>query len=129
MPDNHESVSRLCEGAIGVSPKVFDTFAQIVAEHFADRAPRSALEVGAGSKTLLSLPQFESSRRVALNMLEFKSPNKELRKCELVVGNSNDMPYFANGEFDCIMSCSVLEHDKYFWKSVRECQRILAPGG
>jgi ubiquinone/menaquinone biosynthesis C-methylase UbiE len=45
------------------------------------------------------------------------------------VGNSNAMPQFADGEFDFVASCSVLEHDKYFWKSIGEVRRILAPGG
>jgi ubiquinone/menaquinone biosynthesis C-methylase UbiE len=112
-----------------VSPKVFETFAQIVAGHFGQRKPRAALEVGAGQQTLLALPNFAESRRVALNMLEFTNPCAALQACELVVGNSNEMPYFAEGEFDCVMSCSVLEHDKYFWRSIREIQRVLAPGG
>lgn len=112
-----------------MSPKVFDSFAQIIAEHFADRQPRAALEVGAGKKTLLSVPAFSASRRVALNQLKFTNPSAELLECERVVGNSNDMSYFADGEFDCVMSCSVLEHDKYFWRSIREIRRILAPGG
>lgn len=112
-----------------MSPKVFESFARIVGEHFAGRVPSSVLEIGAGKQTLLSLPSFQSSRRVALNMLEFTNPGPELLACERMVANSNDMSYFAAGEFDCVMSCSVLEHDKYFWKSVGEIRRVLAPGG
>lgn len=112
-----------------MSPKVFDSFSQIVAEHFAGRLPRAALEVGAGRHTLLSVPSFRKGRRVALNQLEFTNPSPALQECELVVGNSNDMSYFLDGEFDCVMSCSVLEHDKFFWRSVREIRRVLAPGG
>jgi SAM-dependent methyltransferase len=108
---------------------VYAAFAQIVADCFAGREPRSALEVGAGQRTLLSLPPFRNSRRVAFNMIEFESPGSELRACERRVGNSNAMPFFSDGEFDCVLSSSVLEHDKYFWKSVSEIDRILAPGG
>jgi SAM-dependent methyltransferase len=112
-----------------MSPQVAACFERVASEFFADRSPRSALEIGAGNKTLLSLPPFQRSRRVALNMLPFNNPSPELARCELVVGNSNELSQFAEGEFDCIMSCSVLEHDKYFWRSVDEIRRILAPGG
>jgi SAM-dependent methyltransferase len=112
-----------------MSPKIFASFEQIVAEYFACRTPRAALEVGAGNYTLLSIPPFRESRRVALNMLPFTNPSPELQKCEMVVGNSNQLTQFADGEFDCVLSCSVLEHDKFFWRSVAEMRRILAPNG
>ena len=112
-----------------MSPKVFACFEKVAAEFFADRRPRSVLEVGASNYTLLSIAQFRQSRRVALNMLPFDNPSPELQQCELMVGNSNDLSQFKDGEFDCILSCSVLEHDKFFWRSVAEIRRILAPGG
>lgn len=112
-----------------MSPDVFACFDEIVAEHFADRRPRAALQIGAGNRTLLSIPHFREARRVALNMLPFTSPSAELQGCELVVGNSNDLSSFPDAEFDCVMSCSVLEHDKFFWRSVAEVRRILAPRG
>jgi ubiquinone/menaquinone biosynthesis C-methylase UbiE len=112
-----------------MSPKVFACFEQVATEYFGQRRPRSVLEVGAGNSTLLSITAFRQSRRVALNMLPFTNPSPELRQCELVVGNSNNLSQFNDGEFDCVMSCSVLEHDKFFWRSVAEIRRILAPGG
>jgi SAM-dependent methyltransferase len=112
-----------------MSPKVFESFGKIVAAHFQGKRPRAAIEIGAGNQTLLSLPEFARSRRVALNMLPFANPSPELQQCECVVGNSNQLSSFAEGEFDCVMSCSVLEHDKFFWRSVAEIRRVLAPNG
>ena len=111
-----------------MSPKVFEAFAKIVAKFYVDKYPATVLEVGAAAWTLLSIPSFEHSRKVALNAQKFQKIPSELAACQLVVGNSNSLE-FADQEFDCIMSSSVLEHDKYFWKSVEEIYRVLKPGG
>jgi SAM-dependent methyltransferase len=112
-----------------MSPKVFAAFSRIVGAVFAGRRPRAALEIGAARETLLSLPALAGSRRVALNMRDLADPGPALSACERIVGNSNHMPVFGDGEFDCVLSCSVLEHDRYFWRSLGEIRRILAPGG
>jgi SAM-dependent methyltransferase len=111
-----------------MSPKVFAAFAQIIAKFYADKHPKAALEVGAGAWTLLSIPCLANARKVALNAQKFKKIPPELAACDLVIGNSNSLE-FADQEFDCVMSSSVLEHDKYFWKSVEEIYRVLQPGG
>jgi SAM-dependent methyltransferase len=114
-----------------MSPMVFDAFGEILARHFGEngRPARAALEIGAGNHTLLSHAPFNHARRVAVNMLTFDAPSEELQRCELVVANSNERLPFPDASFDCIMSCSVLEHDRYFWKSTAEIRRLLRPGG
>jgi SAM-dependent methyltransferase len=110
-----------------MSPNVFSVFADIITRRFSAHRPESALEVGAGGWTLLSIPQFDQARRVALN-LRFDKISADLEKTEMIVGNSNQMQ-FADESFDCVLSCSALEHDKYFWRSTREIRRVLKKGG
>lgn len=110
-----------------MSPRVFDTFADIVRQRLAGQRLTAALEVGAGSWTLLAIREFSSARRVALN-LAFTKSSPELEACECIVGNANEMG-FPSDSFDCVLSSSSLEHDKYFWKSAAEIRRVLKPGG
>jgi SAM-dependent methyltransferase len=111
-----------------VSPAVFEAFSLILMQFYKDQCPQSALEVGASSWTLLSIPCLEKARKVALNYQPFKKISPSLSQCELHVGNSNSLE-FLDQEFDCVMSSSVLEHDKYFWRSMDEIYRVLKPGG
>lgn len=110
-----------------MSPAVFEAFQQIVARRFAGRPIGAALEAGAGAWTLLSMPQFDDTRRVALN-LRFDESSAELARTEMIIGNANRMD-FPDGSFDCVMSCSALEHDGRFWRSIAEFRRVLRPGG
>ena len=75
----------------------------------------------------MSIPAFDAGTRVALN-LTFGKPTEQLSRTVRVVGNGNKLP-FPDESFDCVMSCSVLEHDRYFWRSTREVRRVLRSGG
>jgi ubiquinone/menaquinone biosynthesis C-methylase UbiE len=110
-----------------MSPLVFAAFGEIIAAFFAKAPPSSAMEIGATEWTLLSLPEFDAAQRIALN-LKFDSTNGRLDRCTCVEGSARKMA-FADGTFDCVMSCSVFEHDRDFWVSVGECRRVLKPGG
>lgn len=110
-----------------MSPAVFDCFSQIVARRLDPTRLASVLEVGAGGWTLLSIPTFDTVNRVALN-LRFDKLTDQLSRTVRVIGNGNDLP-FPDESFDCVMSCSMLEHDRYFWRSTREVHRVLRPGG
>ncbi len=110
-----------------MSPMVFDCFAGLVKKHFQSGAPLRALEVGAGGQTLLSIPQFSSGERVALN-LRFDRITDQLANTTRIIGNGNHLP-FSDNSFDCVMSSSALEHDRYFWRSTREALRVLKSGG
>ncbi|MCA3126549.1 MAG: methyltransferase domain-containing protein [Rhodocyclaceae bacterium] len=110
-----------------MSPLVFSTFADTVERQLGDHALSAALEIGAGGWILLSIPAFAQAHRVALN-LRFNKLTDPLEQTERVIGNSNAMD-FPDETFDCVMSCSAIEHDKYFWKSVAETRRVLENGG
>ena len=47
----------------------------------------------------------------------------------IIQGNANSMAFFEDGKFDLVVCNSVLEHDKYFWKTVCEIKRVTKSGG
>lgn len=109
-----------------MSPEVFARFADVVGRRLSP-GPRAVLEIGAGGWTLLSIPAFAASRCVALN-LRFAKPTPELLRTTRVIADGNTLP-FADGSFDCVLSCSMLEHDRWFWRTTAEVRRVLRPGG
>ncbi len=110
-----------------MSPTVFETFAQILTARLNSSISPAALEVGAGAWTLLSAPALKEFRKVALN-LSFDKISEELKVTEMIVGNSNAIN-FPDETFDCVMSCSSIEHDRYFWKTIAETKRVLKKDG
>jgi SAM-dependent methyltransferase len=110
-----------------MSPRVFAAFCDIVGKRFHSCGRCSVLEIGSGAWTLLAIPSFAHARRVALN-LRFNDPAALSKQAELVVGNSNALS-FPDESFDCVMSCSALEHDPYFWRTITETRRVLKKGG
>jgi SAM-dependent methyltransferase len=51
-------------------------------------------------------------------------------KINFVRCNANDMrDVFADGQFGTVLCNAMIEHDKYFWRSLDEMKRVLAPGG
>src|ERR1700754_10799 len=98
-----------------MSPQVFAIFAKIVSARLSGRSVVSVLEIGAAAQTLLAISEFRGARRVAFN-IRFDKISAELSQMEMITGNSNALE-FSDESFDCVMSCSTLEHDKYFWKS------------
>jgi len=47
-----------------------------------------------------------------------------------VVMNANDIgKKFEENEFDCVLALDLLEHDKYFWKTLAGVKKVLKPGG
>jgi SAM-dependent methyltransferase len=110
-----------------MSPKVFAAFADILKKRFHPSSCCSVLEVGAGAWTVLSIPLLKDVRKVALN-LQFRKPAALSRTAKLIVGNGNALG-FPDETFDCVMSCSAMEHDAYFWKTAAETRRVLKKGG
>jgi SAM-dependent methyltransferase len=109
-----------------MSPEVFDAFARIARRYWC-RPPRAVLEVGASAWTLLEAATYRDSRRIALN-LTLPKRKGPLARCSCIVANGNQLP-FADDSLDGVLSSSVLEHDKFFWRSVAEVRRVLRPGG
>jgi SAM-dependent methyltransferase len=110
-----------------MSPEVFARFTAIVAQRLPGDRALVALEVGAGGWTLLSIPAFEHGCRIALNR-RFDRVTEQLARTFRVIGDGNHLP-FPDASFDCVLSCSALEHDRYFWRSTREVHRVLRHGG
>lgn len=110
-----------------MTPEVHGAFEALVGSAFTS-PPRAVMEVGASHKTLLDIAMFQNSRRVALNIAFDAKSRKKLSGYELLEASGNAIP-LASGSFDCIVSSSTLEHDRAFWKTVGEVERLLQPGG
>lgn len=111
-----------------MSPKVFKAFSEIIGNHYRDENPNSVLELGTYWWSLLDISKFENSKRIGVDLKIPETVKKSLARHTLVEANINNLP-FKDNEFDCVLSCSVFEHDKYFWKSLAEVKRVLKKGG
>jgi SAM-dependent methyltransferase len=89
--------------------------------------PRRALEVGGyvGRKSLLRSPEITDAECFCINLVE----QPDDTGVQPVLGNSNRMDMFDDESFDLVVSNAVLEHDKHFWLSIAEMQRVTRPGG
>lgn len=88
----------------------------------------SVLEVGAipSKKTLLSMKSLENaSEKVGINL----DGPYEFLDFKIFQGNSNSMDLFNDERFDVVLCNALIEHDKYFWKTLAEIKRITKPGG
>jgi SAM-dependent methyltransferase len=110
-----------------MTPTVHRAFEALVSSAFTS-PPRAVMEVGASRKTLLDIAMFKNSRRVALNVAFDAKSREKLGEYEIIEASGNSIP-LESGSFDCIVSSSTLEHDKEFWKTVAEVERLLMPGG
>jgi SAM-dependent methyltransferase len=110
-----------------MSPKVFVAFADILGKRFRPSPGCSVLEIGASAWTVLAIPLLQHARKIALN-LRFNDVSALSQQAQLILGNSNALG-FPNETFDCVISCSALEHDPYFWRTVAETRRVLKKGG
>jgi SAM-dependent methyltransferase len=108
-----------------VHPEVQQTIHAIIRD--SGVRPRRALEVGGvmGQNSLLKCPELDGAERYCLNLVSMPSADG----ITAVAGNANDMRVFKDETFDLVMSNATLEHDKYFWLSLAEMRRVLAPGG
>ncbi|KKQ27901.1 MAG: Type 11 methyltransferase [Candidatus Magasanikbacteria bacterium GW2011_GWC2_37_14] len=112
-----------------MSPKVFKCFEKIIQNYYEQKSkPLSVIELGAYYWSLLKIDTFANSRKVAFNLSFTDGDKLALKDYEIVEGNINNLP-FKDNELDCILSCSVFEHDKYFWKSFAEINRVIKIGG
>lgn len=53
----------------------------------------------------------------------------EFKDFKIFRGNANSMDLFEDERFDVVLCNAVLEHDKYFWKTISEIKRVTKPGG
>ena len=86
------------------------------------------LEVGAvpSDDTLLCLPALAAAKsKLGINL---EGPWRH-RDFEILRADANELSCFTDESFDTVLCNSVLEHDKFFWKSMREMIRVTRPGG
>jgi len=85
------------------------------------------LEIGAipSDKSLLTLPALRGCERIGVNI----EGDVSFDGFPIIACNSNDMPMFADGHFDCVLTNATIEHDPFFWKTCAEVRRVLRPGG
>jgi ubiquinone/menaquinone biosynthesis C-methylase UbiE len=88
----------------------------------------SVLEVGAiaSEKSLLCMLALENAReKVGINL---RGP-KKFKDFDIIKGNANSMIMFEDNSFDLVLCNALLEHDKYFWKTLSEIKRVTRTGG
>ena len=105
-------------------PEVFGEFERICR---ARGAGGDVLEVGAvaSDDTLLCLPALRSARsRIGVNL---DGPRTHAG-FEILRADANDMSCFADASFDTVLTNSVLEHDRRFWRTLAEIERVARPG-
>jgi SAM-dependent methyltransferase len=112
-------------------PTLNDVYQQLAAKY---EMQGPFLELGAGNKedAILSGSYFLGKpQRIATNLSDKEvvdEPDDE--RIHFVQCNSNNMrDAFADGQFGTVLSNAMIEHDKYFWRSLDEMKRVLAPGG
>jgi SAM-dependent methyltransferase len=106
-------------------PRTFREFERICS---ARRAGGRVLEIGAQpvSYTLLCMKSIQAAReKIGLNL----DGPYAYRDFTILKGNANKMDCFADGYFDTVLCNAVLEHDRFFWKTLSEIRRVTKPGG
>ncbi len=124
--------SRIVFKGFGVlHPRIYKHYLSL-AEKYQMKGP--FLEIGAspGPNSILAGAYFQGKPgRVSINLGDREmSDDGSGHKIEFVRANSNDMRNeFADNSFGTVLSNAVIEHDKYFWRSIEEIKRVLTPGG
>jgi SAM-dependent methyltransferase len=104
-------------------PTVFEAFDRICRT---EGAHGRILEIGAtpDANTLLRLPALAAADfRIGLDLVHAG----QYSDFEIIAGNANAMTLFVDGEFDVVLSNSVLEHDPRFWLTLKEIRRVAKP--
>jgi SAM-dependent methyltransferase len=105
-------------------PSIFTEFDRICRTR---RAGGDVLEVGAvkSDESLLCLPALGAARSKIGVSLEGPFAHADF---EVLGVDANDMSCFADASFDAVLTNSVLEHDRYFWRTLAEIERVARPG-
>jgi len=110
-------------------PAIYSRFGQLFRQYVPPG--REILEIGATEnmpETLLTLFRelSETYHCVGINIHVGPADNLPYR---LIQCNGNTMDIFNDESFDAVACNAVLEHDKFFWKTLGEVRRVLKPGG
>ena len=88
----------------------------------------SVLEVGATptDSSLLCMQSLKNAKeKIGLNLIGAS----QYKDFKIVKGNANSMDVFEDEKFDVVLCNALIEHDKYFWKTISEIKRVTKPGG
>ena len=105
--------------------RIYQEFEKICSKRNIDG---SVLEVGAipSRMSLLCMKSLESAtEKVGINL---DGPH-EFKDFKIHKGNANLMDCFEGERFDVVLCNALLEHDKFFWKTIGEIKRVTKPGG
>ena len=92
-------------------------------------APKRVLEVGCGAGAMAQRVRDElGAEVVAIDTSERMIELTRQREVEAYVGDVQELP-FGDGEFDCVFAGWVLYHVLDRERAIRECARVLRPGG
>lgn len=106
-------------------PAIYQEFEEIISRH---EVTGAVLEVGAVPRdtSLLCMESLKrASEKIGIN-LDGPFSYKDIR---IIKGNANNMSCFDDNKFDAVVCNAMLEHDKYFWKTIGEIKRVTRPGG
>lgn len=88
----------------------------------------SVLEIGAipSNMSLLAMKSLDkATEKIGINL---DGPH-EFADFKILKGNGNYMDCFEDEKFDAVLCNATLEHDKYFWRTLAEINRVTKPGG
>lgn len=105
--------------------KIYQEFETICASR---NIKGSVLEIGAlpSNMSLLSMKSVaNATEKIGINL----DGPYEFGDFKILKGNGNCMDCFENERFDAVLCNATLEHDKYFWKTLAEINRVIKPGG
>lgn len=106
-------------------PRVYREFERICSVRNAGGA---VLEIGAvpSPLSLLNMKSLHNAtEKVGINL---DGPYTYRDFC-IMQGNANSMTCFEDDKFDTVLCNALLEHDKFFWKTISEIRRVTKPGG
>lgn len=116
-----------------MQPVVYDKYRELI-RTFLDIQKGNVLEIGCPSEpeqALLSI-FFDIDANfscVGIDMIVDKEASAT-SAYKIYEHSANDMTdLFKDSSFDVVLCSSVLEHDRYFWKTLGEVRRILKPAG
>jgi SAM-dependent methyltransferase len=116
----------------GVTPQTVGPHAKIVrefetlAETHNARGPYLEVCIGPQKNAVLLDEYFSGEERHTVGL----EAATESNGVTFNRGNPNDMrDLFVNGRFSTVFWNGALAHDRYFWRSLEEIKRVLAPGG
>jgi hypothetical protein len=110
---------------VGGRARIIQELCTLAKSHGA-RGPYLDVGVGSPEKTVLLEDQFKSDERRAVG----SHASTEVDGLVYSHGNPNDMrELYKDGQFSTVFWGGALARDKFFWRTLSEIKRVLAPQG